>query len=1276
MNNPFFIDSRDLDNFDGKESVLLIRELLWAEGTRVGIGTQLISVPDNINAGDGGLDAKIENANPQLETFIPIGTSGFQIKSYNLTAEACAKELHAGNNLDAPLKPEIQRLIDNDGTYIMIMFKSLSETMYQDRLNRIIQEFENTGYTNVNVELFDSNKISGFISSFPSLLSKLKPELFDCISYKIWSEEDNIKNPEIFIHDEIRGDIIESIRNSLRSLYNQNKIYRISGLAGVGKRRLVNEALNVDDLKNLVIYVDSNFLSSRIFIHILQNESLNVIVVIENCSMEIHNRIVNKIRSKLNRISLITISDEFGKVPLPTVSYKIDPFIKEQIKEIIINEYPEINIPLRDRINEFSEGFPKIALILIENYKNNLPETTDIAEVNDDELLNRLIAGNLDIYSYSFKKTKKILMTLSLFRRIGIKGRVSSQLEWISEYIGEPLDEILEIIKEQKKRGIILGNHFIRVSPFALNVHLVREWWEIYEKIANYEEFKQFFEEIPIEFRLSFYAGFLSTIPYIAATNSGKKFIQKLISPIGSLSDGALFFDKLGCDLLIKLCKADPDIGINFLNETLGKWGTENLSKITAGRNDILYLLEKFAAFKEYFNAAIRLILKLAQTQPENDYPTVYNSALESFSKFFTPAIGDMGWTEVEPIERLELLKSVIVSESNKINDFILSAFMYCLTTPGFYPPRILFEESLGSKPLPNGWQPKTWGDVFSFYEIVWKYLIELLDKVSEIDKGKIIEILLSTSRFLIVVNKDLNDMVLDTLKSLFSKNMINRLILLEKVLDIVRYDKKRIDEQVIEEWNAFQRELMPTDYRNKIKIYLGWNELELSMIDESLRTEEKIESKIRKLAIAIIEESENLETIKDLLIEEGIYRAWTFGKVLAEMDNNFSLLDSIIQFYNIDSQETDIRFISGYLYIIASSDQSRYLEILQQIDEIFNGKKILFEIIHKSLINDNTVRLMSRIIQEETIDSDSINTFNMGLRGNITGDVLIEFLYVLIEKFPEKGSLIAINSIFFYYEVHKTQSIEKRLPIEFTKKLVFMPVFWERPDLLYPREQPFLRHYNAYWKATLFKFLNENPDIANEIIDKVIITIQDSEEIFRQKDDLEEIFDKVIELNTKLVWEKIQRLIIPERNKIAVFLLFWLSGRFKNSSPMLKIESNKIWEWIDENRTERADLFAKYIPPNLFHSEENICFSRQFLMRYGDIEEIRHNFSINYSSSRSISFGLFSRKLLLEKQELLEFLREEDNENVILWVREFIQKYLNRDIEEAEIFDEDIFIG
>ncbi len=476
-----------------------------------------------------------------------------------------------------------------------------------------------------------------------------------------------------------------------------------------------------------------------------------------------------------------------------------------------------------------------------------------------------------------------------------------------------------------------------------------------------------------------------------------------------------------------------------------------------------------------------------------------------------------MGWTEVEPIERLEYIKNLIISESYKVDVFMYSALQSCLTTPEFYPPRMVFEESLGSKPLPSGWNPKNWGEIFSFYETVWSYLIELLDKLSDSDKKDIIEIMLSASRFLVVLNKEIGEMVLETFKLLISENMIDKLSLLKKVLNIIIYDSKRVDEQIMEKWKTFQLELMPTEYREKIKIYVGWDDLELSKIDESLKNEDNIETKIKELALDIIEEREDLESIKDLIRDNGLYRSWTFGKVLAEIDEEFLLLDKIIQFYSIDSQEIDIRFISGYLYIISIRDQSKFLEILSQLDGIFNNKKLLFETIHRFSINDDSVQFLSRIIQEEDLDSKSISTFNRGLRGNISENIFIEFLESIIEKFPKNGSLVAINSIFFYYDVYKS---EKSLPLDFSKKLIFMPIFWEYPELLYPREQPLLHNYNSYWKLTLIKLLNDNPDLASEVMEKLVLTIQNSEEIFKQKDDLEVIFDNLIELNPDLIWE------------------------------------------------------------------------------------------------------------------------------------------------------------
>lgn len=127
------LQSNDLENLGQYRAVELIRMLLWVESSRVGISRNLLEVPDCINVGDGGLDSVIKDAKPSSEDVIPLGLSGLQIKSSDLEPAECKKELHQHKDLQNPLKPEIKRLLDNDGTYILVIFADIT---YQKKRRR------------------------------------------------------------------------------------------------------------------------------------------------------------------------------------------------------------------------------------------------------------------------------------------------------------------------------------------------------------------------------------------------------------------------------------------------------------------------------------------------------------------------------------------------------------------------------------------------------------------------------------------------------------------------------------------------------------------------------------------------------------------------------------------------------------------------------------------------------------------------------------------------------------------------------------------------------------------------------------------------------------------------------------------------------------------------------------------------------------------------------------------------------------------------------------
>ena len=57
------------------------------------------------------------------------------------------------------------------------------------------------------------------------------------------------------------------------------------------------------------------------------------------------------------------------------------------------------------------------------------------------------------------------------------------------------------------------------------------------------------------------------------------------------------------------------------------------------------------------------------------------------------------------------------------------------------------------------------------------------------------------------------------------------------------------------------------------------------------------------------------------------------------------------------------------------------------------------------------------------------------------------------------------------------------------------------------------------------------------------------------------------------------------------------------------------IWDWVEGDVVRRAWYLAWFVPPSIIEGEGGICLPRELLIRYGDREDVRRNFSANYST-------------------------------------------------------------
>lgn len=286
-----------------------------------------------------------------------------------------------------------------------------------------------------------------------------------------------------YVEDDERTKHMGFIREEL---IKPQKFIRLIGLSGLGKSRMVLEAFRPPDdsekdldqeiLNKMVTYVDCQYAENSMLLnHVMQliNLKRSGILIFDNCSPNLHDKLVQEITHKDSKLSMISIGNDPSEDNKHII--RLDRLPDLTIKQIVESEFPDLiddQIAV-DKIIEFSGGFPKIALLLIDSYLNNEP---NVGSLTEEQLVERMIGFPLDITQTDCK----ILCALSVFNHIGFKNSLEYQLRYVAEnLVYNDLQTTYTYLQKFIKRTIIdVRGKYIQVVPKPLAIRLAEEWWK------------------------------------------------------------------------------------------------------------------------------------------------------------------------------------------------------------------------------------------------------------------------------------------------------------------------------------------------------------------------------------------------------------------------------------------------------------------------------------------------------------------------------------------------------------------------------------------------------------------------------------------------------------------------------------------------------------------------------------------------------------------------------------------------------------------------------
>ena len=1230
---PFTLRKKDFTDFSPDRAVEFFRKLLWAEASRVGIGGDLIHVPGCINVADGGIDALINEAKPSNEELIPNGTTGFQIKSSDLEPAECVKELHEGGDQNRPIKPEIKRILDNGGNYVLVLFADISSPMKRRRTEKIQNELAKYSYKNT-VRVYTADQLKEFSNRFIGLVIWLKPELSKSLPYNRWASHHDVKTPETYIYDDERRNWMESVRAELRNLGDKCPIYRLSGLPGIGKTRLVFEALSDDDLKYRVIYVRADqFKGSSDYTALQINSHLSAILVIDECDLGSHAEFVKTFAGGDSRFAVITMSHDIGGVPPPTNLYTLPPLKTDKISQLLKAEAPHLPTDVVSKLSVFADGYPRIATILADSYRMGDDSADKFIRIPDDDLMDRLMGKGI-LAPSKFEKTVKVLTGISLFRKVGYVGRLNYEAKWLSEYTKVDIYDFEEIVSEQKERGIIQGQYYIYVTPFMLRVHLLSKWWKAHG--LSSEHFDEFVTSIPAEFREDMFVRFTEHIPYIPTAKRGRDFVKTLLDKDGIFADGSFLKTRLGADFFLKLADADPPTALACLMRTIGTWDKNELLQFTTGRREIVWALERIAIWRDLFPNAARLLLALGDAENE----TWSNNASGVFSELFSPAYGEVAPTEASPQERFPILEEAINSTSKNRRFLAVQACNRALESQHFM--RMIGGGRQGVLKEPERWKPETYKELFDAYRRVWSLISGKLDDLKKDEQKEAVAILLQRSRGLGGI-ENLSDMVVNTLNMMVEKSYVDKKALLSEVLRFLHYEGKTASHKTRQRWEQLKDQLYREDFSSLLHRYVGMN-LIIDKVDEEGNYLDTTQSRTDELAHYALENWVELEAELEWLVTEEAQNGFIFGYSLGSLDEEISLLPRLNNAQSKAGENASLAFLGGYYKAIFEVDRERWEN---QLDVFAKDKELstwVPELTWRSGMSDQAAIRIISLAENKILSFENFRMFGYGSSiQDISNNVFQRWIRFLINIPDIESTYIALELFHSYYGRKESKYVP---PEELTYGLLTHPLFFQETKTRQPGTMD-----EFHWTELGKYFVSLYTKRSLELVDTMLEHFGEEGTIlggFFSK--AKDILGIIAQQFPREVWERVARYLGPPIDTRAFHLKEWLrgssfiGGEHLGTLPIFPL--NAIWEWVDEAVDERAWYFASFVPNKLFLGKEKPCFARQVLIRYGTREDVRRNLMANFSTEGWS--GSESVHLERKKRSLLEYKNEETNNNVI----------------------------
>jgi Helix-turn-helix len=1229
------------------EATTAFRDLLWCEVRRLGLPLTSVDICLR-EVPDGGIDARVTAVGCARSDIFRSEMTCFQIKA-GTSAEPHQRSWLKGELFGSSkkvvrkenLKKEILSCLEAGGTYVLSCFGADCTPQQTRKAEETLHElFADCGFPDATVEVWSQQHLVGFFSRFYSLCLELKGlQDLEFQSHASWRLANEMSR-DLHLAQRQQA-FLEQIRDALRG--DQVRHIRVTGEPGVGKSRLVLEALSTSDLAPAVVYVSAadDFQKSRLFNHLLRPEAdYFLILVLDECQPIDCSSIWDALRNRSHRCRIISIDHDFYETHDEWMKVLECPRLPtEQITKIIENHAG----PRLDCYHwaDFCSGSPRVAHLVGANLRVSSKDV--LRAPSTVQVWERFIAGYRPIEGPETKRKQLVLRHLALFYRFGFELGVENEGRFIARLI-EKCDPSVtwgafqSIVQELKRDRVLQGGATLFIAPKALHVYLWEEFWQEYGRIEN---ISRLVRDLPGRLETWFVEMFRYAHRSAVASQQAELLLGAN-GPFSAQEPGRL---RRALQYLMCLSQGVPGPTLQWIERTIGYCDPSELVGFRGDLTFVVSALKNIAFWPEFFGRSATLLLKLGSAETDDHRA----NAKGAFAALFSMQPGELAPTGASPEARLPILKSALVSASNCVRDVALQSCRVALNVEGG---GLLIPSFQGLRAEAPRWAPEKWGEVYSALKSVWDLLFEESRTWPKEYRAKANDALIDGFEGLVRISP-LSSHVCDTIEALVSDEATSLKRLVAVVTSLRHYPGTQLSAEMQDRLDKLDARLTGADFRSRLRRYVllcSWDDY----YSHRHQGDVSLDERLSQLAEEAASNEDALINELTTLVRDDSKALYPFGYHLCKRDRGGRLLRKVFEAYrDVERGRQSALLLGGFLRAIFERDVAEWESLIASIIEDPALAGIASATIQCSGLTDNAVDCLVAGIEAGKLEPKALLVFQCvpNELSQLQDSTVKKVLEPLIAT-GEVSAGLEIAHFAYCYEGRR-----RRLPRDLTRSLLTKS----------EKSGNTARHFGYVWSEVATQYIADFPDEQLNLFESVVRAISDDGRVPDCHDYAYSVIERIVHSKPKECWEMVARRL-EDQGSDKWRMRLWLSappsmGSENVAGPLVLFPIDLIIEWIDRDPKIRAPQIASAVPKSLDAGGFG-AVTREILNRYGDSQEVRDAvwrsfYATGWSGSESAHYRG-------KRDEARKWLQKESSFNVRTWIEEYIRS-LNESITRAE---------